>query len=539
MDSSVFVQAPKGINTKLNKSTRGFDAFIRRTIDIVACGLGLLVLSPLFLVVAILIKKDSPGPVFYRGPRMGKDGKEFGILKFRTMYESNASYQGPKVTGSGDSRITPIGKILRAKKINELPQLWNVLVGDMSLVGPRPEDPEIVKTWDEDLRDIILSVRPGITSPASIQFRDEEELLSSGNLMDDYLKKILPSKLRLDSLYVQRRTILSDLDVVLLTAINLLPRNRKKKVHESNLYHGPLRRLLNRHIFWFISDTTISFVMVAITGVLWRLSNPIHAGVLCSFVSAVLIALIFSLINMMFGLHKISWSSAGGSLIFDLSISIFLATGIVMIINEMNLLLGYLPPAMLLMSSLLAFIGFVAVRYRSRILSGIRYRYGKLNEGSKQLLKERVLIVGAGELGGIASWLIKHGDFSRAFSVVGFLDDDPAKNGMIVDGSPVLGMTTELVDIINQHDVALVVFAITRITDVKRDSIIRVCKNTGTNFFVFPRIFDLMMSSLNQEVTEKKDIGQYLDHIEGLIREGQSEMALNEIKNYRSTGVVK
>ena len=539
MDSSVFVQAPKGINTKLKKSTRGFDAFIRRTIDIVACGLGLLVLSPLFLVVAILIKKDSPGPVFYRGPRMGKDGKEFGILKFRTMYESNASYQGPKVTGSGDSRITPIGKILRAKKINELPQLWNVLVGDMSLVGPRPEDPEIVKTWDEGLRDIILSVRPGITSPASIQFRDEEELLSSGNLMDDYLKKILPSKLRLDSLYVQRRTILSDLDVVLLTAINLLPRNRKKKVHESNLYHGPLRRLLNRHIFWFISDTTISFVMVAITGVLWRLSNPIHAGVLCSFVSAVLIALIFSLINMMFGLHKISWSSAGGSLIFDLSISIFLATGIVMIINEMNLLLGYLPPAMLLMSSLLAFIGFVAVRYRSRILSGIRYRYGKLNEGSKQLLKERVLIVGAGELGGIASWLIKHGDFSRAFSVVGFLDDDPAKNGMIVDGSPVLGMTTELVDIINQHDVALVVFAITRITDVKRDSIIRVCKNTGTNFFVFPRIFDLMMSSLNQEVTEKKDIGQYLDHIEGLIREGQSEMALNEIKNYRSTGVVK
>lgn len=539
MDSSAFVQTTKGINTKSKNSTRWFDAFIRRTIDIVTCGLGLLVLSPLFLVVSILIKRDSPGPVFYRGPRMGKDGKEFGILKFRTMYESKATYQGPKVTGSGDSRITPIGKVLRAKKINELPQLWNVLVGDMSLVGPRPEDPEIVKTWEEDLRDVILSVRPGITSPASIQYRDEEDLLSRGNLMDDYLKKILPSKLRLDSLYVQRRTILSDLDVVLLTAINLLPRNRKKKVHESNLYHGPLRRLLNRHIFWFISDTTISFVMVAITGVLWRLSNPIHAGVLCSFVSAVLIALIFSLINMMFGLHKISWSSAGGSLIFDLSISIFLATGIVMIINEMNLLLGYLPPAMLLMSSLLAFIGFVAVRYRSRILSGIRYRYGKLNEGSKQLLKERVLIVGAGELGGIASWLIKHGDFSRAFSVVGFLDDDPAKNGMIVDGSPVLGMTTELVDIINQHDVALVVFAITRITDVKRDSIIRVCKNTGTNFFVFPRIFDLMMSSLNQEVTEKKDIGQYLDHIEGLIREGQSEMALNEIKNYRSTGVVK
>jgi lipopolysaccharide/colanic/teichoic acid biosynthesis glycosyltransferase len=539
MDSSAFVQTTKGINTKSKNSTRWFDAFIRRTIDIVTCGLGLLVLSPLFLVVSILIKRDSPGPVFYRGPRMGKDGKEFGILKFRTMYESKATYQGPKVTGSGDSRITPIGKVLRAKKINELPQLWNVLVGDMSLVGPRPEDPEIVKTWEEDLRDVILSVRPGITSPASIQYRDEEDLLSRGNLMDDYLKKILPSKLRLDSLYVQRRTILSDLDVVLLTAINLLPRNRKKKVHESNLYHGPLRKLLNRHVFWFISDSVIAFLMVAITGVLWRLSNPIHAGVLCAFVSAVLIALIFSFFNMTFGLHKVSWSSAGGSLIFDLSISISLATGIVMIINEMNLLLGYLPPAMLIMSSLLSFIGFVAIRYRSRIMGGIQYRYGKLNEGSKQLLKERVLIVGAGELGGIASWLIKHGDFSRAFTVVGFLDDDPSKNGMIVDGSPVLGMTTELEDIIAEHDVALVVFAINLISDAKRDKIISLCKNTGTNFFVFPRIFDLMMSSLNQDPTEKKDVVQYLDNIESWIREGKAELALNEIANYRSSKAAK
>jgi lipopolysaccharide/colanic/teichoic acid biosynthesis glycosyltransferase len=535
MDSSVSVQVSHGFGKKTKKSTKWFDAFLRRTIDVVACGFGLLVLSPLFLVAAILIKKDSPGPVFYHGPRVGKGGKEFRILKFRTMYESRESYQGLKVTGNGDSRVTPIGRWLRKKKINELPQLWNVLIGDMSLVGPRPEDPEIVKTWDEDLREVILSIRPGITSPASIQFRDEEDLLTPGNLMDDYLKKILPSKLRLDTLYVQRRTILSDLDVILLTVINLLPRNRKRKVHESSLYHGPLRKLLNRHVYWFMADSSISFVMVAVTGVLWRLSNPIHAGVICAFVSALLVALIFSMINMAFGLHKVSWSSAGGVLIFDLTLSIFISTGIVMVVNELGGLLGYLPPALLIMSSLLSFIGFVAVRYRSRILGGVRTRFSKLSEGSKQLLKERVLIVGAGELGGIASWLINHGDFARAFSVVGFLDDDPSKVGMMVDGAPVLGMTTELVEIIEKHDVALVVFAITRISDSKRKNIIRLCQNTGTNYFVFPRLFDLMMSSLNSETLAPKDVTQYLDTIAELIRDGKTHLALDEIDQARSS----
>lgn len=120
---------------------------------------------------------------------MGKGCKEFKILKFRTMYESEYSHNGAKITARDDLRITPIGKWLRDTKVNELPQLWNVLVGEMSLVGPRPEDPDIVITWPENYRDILLAVRPGVTSPATITYRDEETLLSADNYMQDYLKR--------------------------------------------------------------------------------------------------------------------------------------------------------------------------------------------------------------------------------------------------------------------------------------------------------------------------------------------------------------
>src|SRR5512138_750044 len=146
------------------------DDFARRMLDIFLALFGLLVLSPLFLLIGIAIKRSSPGPVYYWGPRAGKDGKPFRILKFRTMYERKESYDGPKVTAENDPRVTPLGRILRQTKINELPQLWNVLIGDMSMVGPRPEDPTIASEWPEEVQREVLSVRPGITSPASIVY---------------------------------------------------------------------------------------------------------------------------------------------------------------------------------------------------------------------------------------------------------------------------------------------------------------------------------------------------------------------------------
>jgi len=183
--------------------------------DILGAGVGLILLSPLFLAVAIAIKLDSPGPVFYRTERVGKDGKLFRVYKFRSMV-ADAHKRGPAITTSGDSRITRVGRFLRGTKIDELPQLINVLFGDMGLVGPRPEDPRYVSLYTEEQREI-LKARPGITSPASFKYRREEDLLAGEDWERQYVEKILPHKLSLDLEYVKSRTLRSDFRLILKT----------------------------------------------------------------------------------------------------------------------------------------------------------------------------------------------------------------------------------------------------------------------------------------------------------------------------------
>ena len=211
---------------KFNRNISWFSNLIKRSFDITVSLIVLLLLAPFYGVIAIAIRRDSPGPAIYRGPRMGRGGKPFHILKFRTMYESMDSYYGPKVTAHDDPRVTPFGRWLRDTKLNELPQFWNVLKGEMSLVGPRPEDPEIVRTWKDDVREEILSVRPGITSPASVQYRNEESLLSVGDVMQTYMGELGPGKIRLDQLYVRNHSFWLDMDVIFWTALVLLPKLR-------------------------------------------------------------------------------------------------------------------------------------------------------------------------------------------------------------------------------------------------------------------------------------------------------------------------
>jgi lipopolysaccharide/colanic/teichoic acid biosynthesis glycosyltransferase len=206
--------------------------FFKRLFDLIVSGLALLLLSPLFAITAIRIKRESPGPVFYRGPRLGRGGKVFHILKFRTMRETPESYNGSRITARDDERITPLGLRLRESKLNEFPQLWNVFKGEMSLVGPRPEDPQVAAHWLESVRHEICSIRPGITSPASVLYRHEEQLLTSGNVMDDYLRRIMPDKQRLDLLYVRTHSLFSDLDILLLTFISLFRSPQKRPSSE-------------------------------------------------------------------------------------------------------------------------------------------------------------------------------------------------------------------------------------------------------------------------------------------------------------------
>ena len=210
MDNQAGARQPYRIVTPPSAATMA----CKRAFDILCSFLGLTVLSPVLLVVSVLVAVTSPGGVFFRQERIGKDGKPFRIFKFRSMRKDNA---GLKITTGNDSRITPVGRFLRKSKIDELPQLINVLVGDMSFVGPRPEVADYVNLYTPYQRQVLL-VRPGITGLASIRFRNENDLLTAS---DDpnrtYVDQIMPRKIDLDLEYIPRASVFYDIKLIFQT----------------------------------------------------------------------------------------------------------------------------------------------------------------------------------------------------------------------------------------------------------------------------------------------------------------------------------
>lgn len=197
---------------------------VKRLFDLAVASLALLLLAPLLAGVAIAVKLDSPGPVFYRQVRVGRGGREFRIHKFRTMTHNPAD-RGPQLTVGADARITRVGGWLRHSKWDELAQLIDVWRGDMSIVGPRPEVPRYVALYPADLRAQVLSVRPGITDDCSLDFRDEGTLLAqSADPERTYVDQILPIKLRLQAQYVAQAGVRTDLRILARTFAVLLGR---------------------------------------------------------------------------------------------------------------------------------------------------------------------------------------------------------------------------------------------------------------------------------------------------------------------------
>lgn len=189
----------------------------RRVFDTAVAGLGLVISSPVLLVAAVAIRLDSPGPVIFRQKRVGLNGAPFEILKFRTM-RVDAERVGAQLTVGADPRITKVGAFLRAWKIDELPQLANVVKGEMALVGPRPEVPRYVELYTPEQRRV-LSVRPGITDPASIEFRNESELMAEQPDPELYYREvIMPRKVQLNLDYLARRSLGTDLGILFATA---------------------------------------------------------------------------------------------------------------------------------------------------------------------------------------------------------------------------------------------------------------------------------------------------------------------------------
>jgi lipopolysaccharide/colanic/teichoic acid biosynthesis glycosyltransferase len=192
--------------------------FAKRAFDLICVTLLLLALWPLMLLIALLVRCSSPGSIFFRQQRVGRDGRLFQMMKFRTMHVASG---GPSVTAGNDRRITPVGRLLRKTKLDEWPQFFNVLRGDMSLVGPRPEVPEYVQHYTEEQRQV-LRVRPGITGITQVTFRHEEALLAGRSDMETYyLTVIMPEKLRSDLEYVRRHSVMGDIGLLCRTVTAL------------------------------------------------------------------------------------------------------------------------------------------------------------------------------------------------------------------------------------------------------------------------------------------------------------------------------
>jgi lipopolysaccharide/colanic/teichoic acid biosynthesis glycosyltransferase len=464
----------------------------KRFLDILISLLVLTLLSPAFLVIALRIRRDSPGPVIYKGIRLGRNGKPFKIFKFRTMHETAESYQGPAITAKDDARITLFGRWLRETKLNELPQFVNVLRGEMSIVGPRPENPELVEEWPPEIRQEILSVRPGITSPASVLFRDEEELLKGGRLMDTYLGTIAPTKLRLDQLYVRNRTTFLDLDVILWTFLVFVPSLADYQPPEGLLFWGPISKLFRRHFSWFMADTLVSLVAISLAGLFYRYFGPLDVGWLLAIVSALIFAFLFSITAMALGVNRVAWSNANGEDVLVLIAPTVIATVLALIVN--NLLANpyqpdqpFIPNGMILLAALLAFLGFILVRLRERIFLSMTRSW--LNRSSSlETSRERVLVIGGGESGQLASALLSTSSYAEHFKVVGYVDDNLYKQGTRIRGVEVVGKRQDIPQLVKEHDIGLILFAIHNITAKERRDLLSICDQTLAQTVLFPDI---------------------------------------------------
>lgn len=490
-------QSKRFVNQDQTRNSFGktIEGLTKRTFDFAVALIGLLILSPFFVLIGILIKRDSAGPVFYWGPRLGQYGVIFKMLKFRTMYETQKSYRGPRVTSQEDDRITPFGRWLRDTKLNELPQLWNVLIGEMSLVGPRPEDPSICKTWPTKIGREILSVRPGITSPASVLYRDEESMLQAGAVMQKYLHELSPDKMRLDQLYVHYRSFWLDMDVILWTALLLMPKIKAYSPPETLLFVGPITRLIQRYVSWYLWDFLIVLGSIGFTGGVIRLFGPLNIGWLRAIAMALGCAMLYSMAGVLFKTNRINWSKASSWEAGRLWAGWFVATSVVL---SLHVYLGFTSLrifGVILGACILSLFGIIVVRYRGRLISGALSRMltHRLNAHG---IRERVLIVGSGRTAEHIAWLMDHPTYSGKFQITGFIDDDLLSQGMKIYGSKVIGQTEDIQKIVKQYDIGLIILADNELAACKYSEFRNMASFSPARIVVAPDIFG-SLSNLN------------------------------------------
>lgn len=484
------------------------DDLLVRSLDVAASGLGLLLLSPAFLLIGMLIKLSSPGPVFYRARRVGRYGRPFKLYKFRSM-RLDADRQGPGVTVKDDPRVTRVGRFLRRTKLDELPQLINVFLGQMSLVGPRPEDPRYVAMYTPEQRQL-LTVRPGITSTASLRYKAEEEMLLGEQWEMVYRGEILPHKLALDLAYLEKRNFWTDLALIMQT-VGLVSDGRQ--------YLSLVLGLRNRH---FLMLDLLALLVLPALALTLRLDGPSWwprlIPALLFYILAALLVKLPIFINL--GLYQRYWRYASVNDLFRVGLAVCLSTlALTALFFAAYPLLGRSGLVMFrtvpVIDGLLTLLAVSGSRFGVRMVYHWQRRYQ--HPGG-----QRVLVIGAGEAGiQVVRELRTNPQLKLA--PVAFVDDDPAKIGTEVQGLPVVGRSGDIPVLVERYHIEQIVLAMPSVPLPRQRKIYEICENTGLFIYSLPGMYELLAGHKTVSRIPQIDIRRLL-HREPVVTD-QSEVA--------------
>lgn len=491
----------------------GVRAGLPRWVEFPVALCALIVISPLLILVAVIVKLTSQGSVLFKQERVGQLGKNFVIYKFRTMrVESDEG--GPQITIKKDDRITWIGGILRRTKLDELPELWNIVRGDMAIVGPRPEVPRYVLP-DNPLWKVVLQARPGITDTVTLRLRNEEELLAAAKNPEQYYLEVLqPEKLKGYLKYLKKRTWKSDLRVIKDTIVAIIfpfetppPKVEEKHARIDNQKKKNLLfSVSNFGRLRFLADL---FVLAAafIFSYLLRFEFAIPQQLLREAFMQMLAVVFFQyLILRISGISKFVWRyiSLAELKIFVKAVIFSAFPFILFRLMNLELLSEFrVPMSVIIMDSILAFGGLISIRILRRSLYE-RYEKRQISVNNLSADRKRAFLIGAGRAGQIAAReIMGRGDSN--FEVAGFIDDDPSKLGKVILGVRVCGVTQDLPQLAEQMVVENAILTIANTPAEVLRRIIETCEKAGLNLRIMPGLYKLFdNSSLNGEIIDLK-----------------------------------
>ncbi len=490
--------------------SRWLDEALRRLLDIIIAAAGLVILSPVLLLLALLVRLSSPGPVLYAGRRVGRDGREFRLLKLRTM-QVGADRLGPGITLDQDPRITPLGRWLRAHRLDELPQLWNVLRGDMSLVGPRPEDPRYVAHYTPEQREV-LRVRPGITGPAQIAYRNEAERLRSAPDPEEmYLREIMPAKLAIDLAYLRRRTVWSDL-ALLFNTLRLYVGNRL-------LIPLDLLCLALSYVFSFaIRFDNIQFFEQL--GLYWPVLIPVSVIKLGVFGAMGLYRRLWRYASVR-ELLAVVWAVLLSSTLSGLLILLFWVWPV------FTLFTGF-PRSVIAIDAMLTLLLVGGVRFAARWRHEMHSTAAWAPTGRPD--RCRALIAGAGDSGAMAAREMLRNP-QLGYHLVGFLDDDPDKQGLSIHGVPVVGTLADLPRLVQELAADEVLIAMPSAPGAVIRRVLNLARSTPAQVRTLPGYYELVGGRVT--VQRAREV-----RLEDLLRRAAVTIDLEGVSAYLTGAVV-